>query len=115
MGLVHVLAHSACKLHLKFALLRRLYLRNSHSAVTSPFQDVCPFMYKPSQPWLIMLRAQYLMRTAELETRDYAIIRQVSFKILSKKLNLYEELCRYSDWTAYRLENRESFIDFWPG
>jgi len=44
-----------------------------------------------------MLRAQYLMRTAELETRDYAIIRQVSFKILSKKLNLYEEFCRYSD------------------
>jgi hypothetical protein len=61
------------------------------------------------------MRAQYLMRTAELETRDYAIIRKVSFKILSKTLNLYEELCRYGDWTAYRLENRETCIDFWQG
>jgi len=70
-------------------------------------------MYRPSQPWLITMRAQYLMRTAELETRDYAIIRKISFTILSKKLNLYEELCRHSNWTTYRLENMEYCIDFW--
>jgi len=115
MGLVNVLTHSACKLHIKFALLRRLYLWNSHSVLTSPFQDVCPFMYRPSQPWLITVRAQCLMRTAELETRDYAIIRKVSLKILSKTLNLCKELCRHSDWTKYRLENREHCIDFWQG
>lgn len=38
------------------------------------------------------------MRTADLEVRDYAIIIEVSFKILSKKLNLNGELSRYRDW-----------------
>jgi hypothetical protein len=74
--LVHVITHSTCKLHLKFALLIRLYLRNSHSTLTSPVQDVCPFMYRLSHSWLITLRGKYFMGAARLEARVYAIIKK---------------------------------------
>ena len=51
------------------------------------------------------------MRTADLVACHYAIMKEVSFKILSKNLNLKGELSRYRDW-ARGLKTRNLVLIF---